>query len=107
MPSTIASDIDKEEYERESALSPECIRLLSGACKDRGSIFGEQIGTLDARDFRHTPITDAAANSADLGAIAYFAGHKNLETTARYVHSRREALRRAQRARFGVRVEAD
>ena len=54
---------------------------------------------LSYHDWRHAALTHMASRTTDLPGMAWLAGHKDVTTTAKYVHAGKEAAARVLRAR--------
>jgi hypothetical protein len=113
----ITAEIDKEANPRTLELTPQARWALESVAPERGVIFSKfsyfkafrkaaasVIGTerakyLALRDLRHAAITELAAHTGNLAAVAAVAGHKDLRTTSRYFHANTKAASEALRAR--------
>jgi len=114
----IRDEADKVRFGRELPLSKRAREALDSVCKDKGPIFGsasyrhllekaaKAAGLNDHRarhlsyhDWRHAALTHMASTTTDLTGLAYLAGHRDVATTARYVHSHRSAAERVIAAR--------
>ena len=114
----IRDEADKARYGREVPLSPGARVALDSVCPDEGVIFPpahyegalkraalaaglseERAHHLSYHDFRHAALTHLASTTTDLVGMAYLAGHKDVTTTARYVHGHKQAAERALAAR--------
>jgi hypothetical protein len=113
----ITAEIDKEANPRTLELTPQARWALESVAPERGVIFSKfsyfkafrkaaasVIGTerakyLALRDLRHAAITELAAHTGNLAAVAAVAGHKDLRTTSRYFHASTKAASAALRAR--------
>ncbi len=115
----ITEDVDKNGYNRDLPLTPRARAALDSVAKPKGLLFGAysykrilQAAALDAglseyeaqyinaRSFRHAAVTDMTAHSKELAGVSYLAGHRDVQTTSRYVHPPFEAGKRVNDARF-------
>lgn len=108
----IRAEIDKARTERELPITARARAALDSVCpKRRGLLFGprryrealkaaakaaglpaRKWRRISAHDLRHARLTAwGSAPGATLAGVAYLAGHKNVTTTARYVHPGRRA----------------
>jgi integrase len=113
----ITAEIDKEANPRTLELTPRARWALESVAPERGVIFSgfnylktfrnaaariigeERAKYLALRDLRHAAITELAAHTGNLAAVAAVAGHKDLRTTSRYFHANTRAATEALRAR--------
>ena len=115
----ITDDVDKNGYNRDLPLTPRARAALDSVVKPKGLLFGAysykrtlQVAArkaglteyearyINARSFRHAAVTDMTAHSNELAGVSYLAGHKDVQTTSRYVHPPFEAGKRVNDARF-------
>lgn len=61
-----------------------------------------EVDKLELRDLRVTSATSLAKAGKDMKFIAQFLGHRNVTTSARYVHYSDEGLRKGAEALAGV-----
>lgn len=115
----VREEIDKARFGRELPLSPAAREALDSAIpEDGGLIFPpanyraalhnaakaaglepERARHLSYHDWRHAALTHMASATTDLAGMAYLAGHKDVTTTAKYVHASLRAAERALAAR--------
>lgn len=128
---TIIQSNDKARTGRTIGLAPESYRVLKEMAKHgtlaSALVFGRsefrtslklaaercKLGKVTPHHLRHARLSELASSTRDVAAVQYFAGHKNLATTDKYVRSRTErtelmlkelgkAARRAPKARRGA-----
>ena len=102
----LTADIDKARFDRDVPLSSAATAALDRCLpKEPGLIFGshdyrepiEVAGKMALKrvvkpyDFRHSRITSWVESGENLLGVQFLAGHKSLETTAKYAHARASA----------------
>lgn len=114
----IRDEADKARFGREVPLSDAARAALDSVCPEEGLIFPrasyryalyqaakaaglaeERARHLSYHDLRHAALTHLASVTTDLAGMAYLAGHKQITTTAQYVHASQKAAERALAAR--------
>jgi integrase len=109
----IRDEADKVRFGREIPLSKRAQEAFDAVCEDDGFIFGpasyrhvlekaaraaglsaHRARHLSYHDWRHAALTHMASTTTDLTGLAHLAGHRDVATTARYVHSHRSAAER-------------
>ncbi len=114
----IRDEADKVRFGRELPLSRRARAALDSVCPAEGLIFGvghyryvlraaakaaglseHRARHLSYHDWRHAALTHMASTTTDLVGMAFLAGHKDVATTARYVHANRKAAERVIAAR--------
>ena len=115
----ITEDVDKNGHHRDLPLTPRARAALDSVVKPKGLLFGAysykrtlqaaaleaglseyEAQYINARSFRHAAVTDMSAHSTELAGVSYLAGHRDAQTTSRYVHPPFEAGKRVNDARF-------
>jgi len=112
----ISADIDKSRYQRDVPLTPRARQALDRCVSGPGFVFGPYRGRatlqkaaraagiadwsrVSDHDIRHAAVTHMASVSTSVAGIAYLAGHRDLTTTARYVHAAASAAEQVLEAR--------
>ncbi len=109
----IRDEIDKARFGREVPLTDRAREALDVVCPDVGLLFGRHdyraplaaactaagLPRVTPYDFRHSRTTDLVENSKNLAGVQHLVGHKNISTTARYVHA---SLRAAKEVIAGL-----
>jgi integrase len=114
----IRDEIDKARFGRELPISERARAALDSVCPKKGLLFPQadyrsalepaaraaglspdRARHLSYHDWRHAALTHLASATTDLAGMAYLAGHKDVTTTAKYVHANIKAAERALAAR--------
>lgn len=109
---TVHSSQDKKRASRVVPLTEEAVAELQAISPGVGLVFGKKLyhrslraaarraGILEEivkklgnHSIRHSRLTDLASRSKNIAAIQHMAGHKDLASTMRYVHSNLENAR--------------
>ncbi len=103
-------EADKVRYGRHVPLSAQARTALDEVCPEVGLLFPERdlsstlraaarragldeekVERLSNYDFRHARLTYLASRTTNLTGLAFLAGHRQVTTTAKYVHGRFDA----------------
>ena len=86
--------IRKEGYMGANGIDTQAV----GLCVKRYAQAGDFGTPPTPHSLRHTCLTDMLARKIDIKTVSAFAGHSNVSTTSRYVHTTEERLRKAAKA---------
>lgn len=117
----VREEADKARYGRELPLSRRARQVLDAVVPDVGRIFEaidyrhalkhaalraglsqHRARHLSNHDWRHAALTHLGCTTTNLAGMAYLAGHKQVTTTARYVHADQAAAASVLESRDGA-----